>query len=83
MATQLGRCLCISLYCAQICAATGHALSVDTGSYTHIVRAVLEACEAACKASLMSADATPQFTNTAESALKFAGAVNTSAPSCG
>lgn len=50
MATQLGRCICISLYCAQICAATGHALSVDTGSYTHIVRAVLEACEAACKA---------------------------------
>ena len=46
----LRQCIRLNLDCADICGATGAMASRRTGSNVHTLRAVIEACEVACRA---------------------------------
>ncbi|MFF1385707.1 four-helix bundle copper-binding protein [Arthrobacter sp. NPDC058288] len=50
MLADLVACIRMDLDCSDICAATGNILSRQTGTDADIIRAVLEACRAACAA---------------------------------
>ena len=50
MVAELTKCIRINLDCADVCETTGRVLSRQTGSDANITRAVLLACEVACKA---------------------------------
>lgn len=50
MVAELTKCIRTNLDCADICAATGSALSRHTGYDANITRAILEACVTACQA---------------------------------
>jgi hypothetical protein len=47
---ELTTCIRKNLDCADVCAATGRALSRQTGNNAEVGRALLEACRTACKA---------------------------------
>ena len=47
---ELTECIRKNLDCADVCAATGKALSRQTGNNAEVGRALLEACRTACKA---------------------------------
>ena len=50
MVAELTKCIRTNLDCADVCDATGRVLSRHTGYDANITRAVLEACQMACKA---------------------------------
>lgn len=50
MVAELTKCIRTNLDCADICETTGRILSRHTGYDANITRAVLEACQTACKA---------------------------------
>ncbi len=50
MVAELRTCITLNLDCADVCASTGAVLSRQTGQDATVLRAVLEACAAACKA---------------------------------
>jgi hypothetical protein len=47
--TQLVRCIRLNLDCADICGATGRALTRQTSSDPGLARSILEACAEACR----------------------------------
>jgi hypothetical protein len=49
MVAELTKCIRSNLDCADVCDATGRALSRHTGYDGNLTRAILEACAAACK----------------------------------
>jgi hypothetical protein len=50
MVDRLRQCIRLNLDCADICLATGTMASRRTGSNVAVLRAVIQACEAACRA---------------------------------
>ena len=50
MVEQLRQCIRLTLDCADVCAATGRVASRRTGSHVAVIRAMVEACEMACRA---------------------------------
>lgn len=50
MVAELTKCIRTNLDCADICAATGNALSRHTGYDANVTRAFLDACRITCKA---------------------------------
>ncbi len=50
MVAELTTCIRTDLDCADICLATGNALSRHTGRDANVIRAFLEACATSCKA---------------------------------
>ena len=49
MVAELRQCIRLNLDCADVCAATGAVLTRQTGEDASTVRALLEACRAACR----------------------------------
>jgi len=49
MVKQLAQCIRLDLDCADVCAATGAVASRRTGSNEEVIRAMLAACETACR----------------------------------
>lgn len=49
MVADLRQCIRLNLDCADLCVVTGRVLSRQTGTNAETVRALLEACRAACK----------------------------------
>lgn len=47
--TDLTKCIRTNLDCADVCDTTGRVLSRHTGYDAHLTRAVLEACQVACR----------------------------------
>jgi hypothetical protein len=50
MVDQLRQCIRLDLDCVDVCAATGNVASRRTGSNEEVVRVILQACAAACRA---------------------------------
>ncbi|WP_206446411.1 four-helix bundle copper-binding protein [Agrococcus sp. KRD186] len=50
MVAELTKCIRTNLDCADVCEVTGRLLSRHTGYDANITRAILEACQTACKA---------------------------------
>lgn len=49
MVEQLTQCIRLNLDCADVCAATGSVATRRTGSNEQVIRAMLAACETACR----------------------------------
>ena len=49
MVDQLVQCIRLNLDCADVCNATGSVATRRSGSNEHVIRAMLEACETACR----------------------------------
>ena len=49
MVSEMRQCIRLCLDCAEICAATGAMASRRTGSNVDVLRAVINACETACR----------------------------------